>query len=49
MGGLLVIIGLILLLATAYHTLGVVLLIVGAILLFAPGPYSGTRRWPGHW
>lgn len=49
MGALLVIIGLILLVATVYHVLGLILLIVGLALLFAPGPYGPARRWPGRW
>lgn len=46
---LLIIIGLVLLLATVYQTLGIILLVVGLVLAFAPGPYVGARRWPGRW
>lgn len=45
MGLLLVIVGLILWLATIHHTLGIVLLVIGVILLFVPwdGAYGYSR------
>lgn len=48
MGLIFLVVGLILLLASAYHLIGIILLVIGAILMFGypvgPGPYFG-RRW----
>lgn len=46
MGGLLVILGVVLL-VLGYFWLGLILLVVGLVLLFAPGPFYGYSYWRG--
>lgn len=43
-GAVLVIVGLLLWLLTAYNTVGIVLLVVGVLLLVLPN-FAGPRRW----
>ena len=47
MGLVLVIVGLLLLLLTTYNTIGIILLVVGVVLLFVPGPFYGYSYWHG--
>jgi hypothetical protein len=46
-GLVLVIVGLLLWLLGGYFVLGVILLVIGLILLFAPGPFYGYGYWRG--
>jgi hypothetical protein len=47
MGLVLVIAGLLLWLLGGYFVVGVILLIVGLVLLFVPGPFYGYSYWHG--
>lgn len=46
MGAVLVIVGLVLLLL-GYFTIGLILMVVGVLLLFMPGPFYGYGYWRG--
>jgi hypothetical protein len=47
MGALLIIAGLLLWLLGHYFTVGVVLIVLGVVLLFVPGPFYGYSYWRG--
>lgn len=47
MGLILVVVGLLLWLVGGYFIAGLILLVIGAILLFAPGPWYGYGYWRG--
>jgi hypothetical protein len=47
MGLILIIAGLLLWLLGGYFVIGLVLLIIGVVLLFAPGPFYGYSYWRG--
>jgi hypothetical protein len=47
MGLLLIIAGLLLWLLGGYFVVGVILLIIGIVLLFVPGPFYGYSYWQG--
>lgn len=49
-GGILLLVGVLIWLLTLYHTLGIILAVVGLVLLLSRGPwspYSGARRGGG--
>lgn len=47
MGLVLVIAGLLLWLLGGYFVVGVILLVIGLVLLFVPGPFYGYSYWHG--
>lgn len=47
MGLLLIIAGLLLWLLAGWSIVGIVLIIVGLVLLFVPGPFYGYSYWQG--
>jgi len=47
MGLLLIVIGLLVWLLAAMPLLGLILIIIGIVLLFAPGPFYGYSYWHG--
>lgn len=47
MGALLIIVGLLLWLLGGWFLVGIILIVLGVILLFAPGPWYGYGYWHG--
>jgi hypothetical protein len=46
-GLLLIVLGILLWLLAGWSVVGVVLIVIGVVLLFAPGPFYGYSYWQG--